>query len=176
MWCRASLNTSWAINQDWPRDLSTKVWENPWAGSSSVWATELSTLLFLQPSFQALTALALQSRVYLELSQDIDEDPSVKHWLAVNGGNDVLDLLEGETSELLHDLGGPLHLLALKRQEGLLWVVELLEVGPGGIEVRIIHILLCWVTWLQRCQKYCNIAQWRPCQSARTEGWATWWF
>ena len=71
--------------------------------------------------------------LYLQLSQDIDEDSSVKHWLAVHGGDDVLDLLEGEASQLLHDLGGPLHLLALKRQEGLLWVVELLEVGPEGI-------------------------------------------
>ena len=78
---------------------------------------------------------------YLQLSQDIDEDSPVKHWLAVYSGDDVLNLLEGETSELLHDLGGPLHLLTLKRQEGLLWVVELLEVGPDGIEVRIIHIL-----------------------------------
>ena len=56
----------------------------------------------------------LQSSVYLQLSQDIDQDSSVKHWLAVNGGNDVLDLLECETSQLLHDLGGPLHLLTLK--------------------------------------------------------------
>ena len=77
---------------------------------------------------------ALQSGVYLELSQDIDEDSSVKHWLAVNGGNDVLDLLECETSQLLHDLGGPLHLLTLKGQEGLLRVVERLEVGPDGRE------------------------------------------
>ena len=67
------------------------------------------------------------------MSQDVDQDASVKHWLAVDSGNDVLDLLEGETSQLLHDLDGTLHLLALKRQEGLLRVVELLEVGPDGI-------------------------------------------
>ena len=51
---------------------------------------------------------------YLQLSQDVDEDSSVKHWLAVHGGDDVLDLLEGEASQLLHNLGGPLHLLALE--------------------------------------------------------------
>ena len=70
---------------------------------------------------------------YLQLSQDIDKNPPVKHRLAIHSGDQVLDLLEGEASQLLHDLGGPLHLLALKRQEGLLWVVELLEVGPEGI-------------------------------------------
>ena len=51
---------------------------------------------------------------YLQLSQDVDEDPSVEHWLAVHSGDDVLNLLKGEASQLLHDLGGPLHLLALK--------------------------------------------------------------
>jgi len=78
----------------------------------------------------------------LQLSQDIDEDSSIKHWLAVHGGDDVLDLLEGEASQLLHDLGGPLHLLALKRQQGLLRVVERLEVGPCGRIVKNIVILL----------------------------------
>ena len=51
---------------------------------------------------------------YLQLSQDVDEDSSVEHWLAVHSGDDVLNLLKGEASQLLHDLGGPLHLLALK--------------------------------------------------------------
>ena len=68
--------------------------------------------------------------LYLQLSQDIDEDPSVKHWLAVHGGDDVLDLLEGEASELLHYLGGALHLLTLEGEERLLRVIELLEIGP----------------------------------------------
>jgi len=80
--------------------------------------------------------------ISLQLSQDVDEDSSVKHWLAVHGGDDVLDLLEGEASQLLHDLGGPLHLLALKRQQGLLRVVERLEVGPCGRIVKNIVILL----------------------------------
>ena len=100
--------------------------------------------------------------IYLQLSQDIDEDSSVKHWLAVDGGDDVLDLLEGEASQLLHDLDRPLHLLALKREEGLLGVVELLEVGPDGIEVKVIQRQVPGqpgVTWWRRCQKYCNIAQ-----------------
>ena len=101
--------------------------------------TNRTVYSFYSPTM--MIALARDS-IYLQLSQDIDEDSSVKHWLAVDGGDDVLDLLEGETSQFLHDLGGPLHLLALKGQEGLLWVVELLEVWPDGIEVRIIHILL----------------------------------
>ena len=65
-------------------------------------------------SLYSPTMVTALNDVYLQLSQDIDEDPSVKHWLAVHGGDDVLDLLEGEASQLLHDLGGPLHLLALK--------------------------------------------------------------
>ena len=60
-----------------------------------------------------MIALARDS-IYLQLSQDIDEDSSVEHWLAVHSGDDVLNLLKGEASQLLHDLGGPLHLLALK--------------------------------------------------------------
>ena len=64
--------------------------------------------------------------MYLQLSEDIDKNPSVKHRLTVHGGDEVLDLLEGEASELLHDLGRPLHLLTLEREEGLLRVVQLL--------------------------------------------------
>ena len=61
--------------------------------------------------------------MYLQLSEDIDKNPSVKHRLTVHGGDEVLDLLEGETSELLHDLGGSLHLLALEGQQRLFSIV-----------------------------------------------------
>ena len=66
----------------------------------------------------------------LQLSQDIDKNPPVKHRLAIHSGDQVLDLLEGEASELLHYLGGALHLLTLEGEERLLRVIELLEIGP----------------------------------------------
>ena len=72
---------------------------------------------------------------YLQLSQDIDKNPPVKHRLAIHSGDQVLDLLEGEASEreaseLLHYLDGALHLLTLEGEERLLRVIELLEIGP----------------------------------------------
>ena len=73
--------------------------------------------------------------MYLQLTEDIDKNPSVKHRLTVHGGDEVLDLLEGETSELLHDLGGPLHLLPLEGEQRLLRVVELLQVCPDVCKV-----------------------------------------
>ena len=90
-----------------------------------------NTIVYFLYSPTMLTAL---NDVYLQLSQDIDEDSPVKHWLAVYSGDDVLNLLEGETSELLHDLGGSLHLLAFEGEKRLLRVVELLEVGPEFIK------------------------------------------
>ena len=42
------------------------------------------------------------------------------------------DGLEGERVNLLHDLGSPLHLLALKTQKTLLSVVQLGQLAPGG--------------------------------------------
>ena len=60
---------------------------------------------------------------HLELTKNIDEDASVKHGLAVNSSDQVLYLLECETSELLHDLGRSLHLLALEGQQRLFSIV-----------------------------------------------------
>ena len=91
-----------------------------------------NTTVYFLYSPTMLTAL---NDVYLQLSQDIDEDSPVKHWLAVYSGDDVLNLLEGETSELLHDLGGPLHLLPLEGEQRLLRVVELLQVCPDVCKV-----------------------------------------
>ena len=73
--------------------------------------TNRAVYSFYSPTM--MIALA-RDNIYLQLSQDIDEDSSVEHWLAVHSGDDVLNLLKGEASQLLHDLGGPLHLLALK--------------------------------------------------------------
>ena len=67
--------------------------------------------------------------VYLELPQHIDQNASVKHGLAVRSCDEVLYLLEGEASEFLHDLGCPLHLLSLKREQRLFSIVKLLEVA-----------------------------------------------
>ena len=44
MLCSASLNTSWAMNQDCPMGFNTKVCENPWGGSSSVWDNILTKM------------------------------------------------------------------------------------------------------------------------------------
>ena len=41
----------------------------------------------------------------------------------------MLYLLESEASEFLHDLGRPLHLLSLKREQRLFSIVKLLEVA-----------------------------------------------
>ena len=72
------------------------------------------------------------------MTQHVDQDAPVKHGLAVRGGDEVLYLLEGEASELLHDLGRPLHLLTLEGQEGLVSIVQLLEVA-STINTQIQH-------------------------------------
>ena len=99
---------------------------------------------------------------HLELAEHIDEDAAVEHGLAVHGRDEVRDLLEGQATQLLHDLrralggesdqahgyhrhqpnhdhpghgepgGRHLHLLALEGEEGLLGVVERLELRPRG--------------------------------------------
>ena len=46
------------------------------------------------------------SRTYFKLSQDVNEDATVKHGLTVDGRDEVLDLLEGQGSDLLHNLTG----------------------------------------------------------------------
>lgn len=52
--------------------------------------------------------------VGLKLSEHIDKDASIEHGVTVYGRDEVLDLLEGEGGNLLHDLHSPLHLLAFK--------------------------------------------------------------
>ena len=54
------------------------------------------------------------SDCYLQLTQNIDQDSSIKHGLTVHCSDQVLYLLESEASQLLHDLGGALHLLTLE--------------------------------------------------------------
>jgi len=80
--------------------------------------------------------------ISLELSQNIDQNSSVKHWLTVNSGDEVLYLLEGEASELLHDLDSALHLLTLECQQGLLRVVKLLKASPGCSIVKQLIVLV----------------------------------
>lgn len=41
---------------------------------------------------------------HLELAEHIDEDAAVEHGLAVHGRDEVRDLLEGQATQLLHDL------------------------------------------------------------------------
>jgi len=55
--------------------------------------------------------------VSLKLAKNVDKNSSVEHRLAVNGRDEVGDLLEGERLQLLHDLGDALHLLALEREQ-----------------------------------------------------------
>ena len=83
---------------------------------------------YLQNSILADNPLPLKKNKFtnLELPQHVNENASVKHGLDVHSGDEVLDLLECEASELLHDLGRPLHLLTLEGKEGLLRVIQLL--------------------------------------------------
>ena len=41
---------------------------------------------------------------YLQLPEDVDKDPAVKHWLAVDGRDEVGNLLKAQVGDLLHDL------------------------------------------------------------------------
>merc|ERR1719470_362414 len=80
--------------------------------------------------------------VCLQLAHHVHQDASIEHRVAVNGGDDVRDALEGEGVDLLHDLGSPLHLLALETQKTLLSVVKLGELAPGGGVVEHSVVLL----------------------------------
>ena len=64
---------------------------------------------------------------YLKLTEDVDEDAAVKHRLAVDRGDEVGDLLEGEGLDLFHDLDGALHLQTLEGHQGGLRVVQGLQ-------------------------------------------------
>ena len=88
----------------------------------------IASTCYLQSSILADNPLPSRKNKFtnLELPQHVNENASVKHGLDVHSGDEVLDLLECEASELLHDLGRPLHLLTLEREEGLLCVVQLL--------------------------------------------------
>ena len=61
---------------------------------------------------------------HLELSEDVDEDSAVEGGLAVDRGDEVGDLLEGQRVDLLHDLHRALHLLPLEAHQGLLSLKE----------------------------------------------------
>lgn len=52
--------------------------------------------------------------VRLQLAQDVDHDPAVKGRLAIDGRDDVGNLLKGQRRNLLHDLGRSLHLLSFE--------------------------------------------------------------
>ena len=41
---------------------------------------------------------------YLQLAKNVDEDPAVEHRLAVDGRDEVGNLLEAQPVDLLHDL------------------------------------------------------------------------
>eukprot|EP00091_Calanus_sinicus_P013518 TRINITY_DN29_c0_g2_i14.p1 TRINITY_DN29_c0_g2~~TRINITY_DN29_c0_g2_i14.p1 ORF type:complete len:122 (+),score=10.43 TRINITY_DN29_c0_g2_i14:130-495(+) len=45
--------------------------------------------------------------VSLQLAHHVHQDAPIEHRVAVDGGDDVRDALEGEGVDLLHDLGGP---------------------------------------------------------------------
>lgn len=79
--------------------------------------------------------------ISLELTQHVDKNAAVKHGLTVRCCDEVLYLLEGEASKLLHDLGRPLHLLALEGKKGLIRIVKLLEVGSSSYIVKYVVVL-----------------------------------
>jgi len=80
--------------------------------------------------------------VSLELTEHVDEHAPVEHGLAVHGGHQMGNLLEGEGLDLLHDLGGALHGLALEGHEGLLGVVQGGQIRSGGGVVEQVVVLL----------------------------------
>jgi len=80
--------------------------------------------------------------IRLELTQNVDEDAPVKGRLAVNGRDDVGNLLKGQRGNLLHDLGRTLHLLAFKGHQRLLSVVKVNELRPSLRVVKQSVVLL----------------------------------
>ena len=67
--------------------------------------------------FFFVTPFISLQQAHLKLAENVDKNSSVEHRLAVNGRDEVGDLLEGERLQLLHDLGDALHLLALEREQ-----------------------------------------------------------
>jgi len=65
--------------------------------------------------------------VGLKLAKNVDENSTIKHWLAVNCRDQVGNFLKGKGAQLLHDLGAPLHLLAFEGEQGLLSIVQRLQ-------------------------------------------------
>jgi len=70
--------------------------------------------------------------ISLELAHHIDKDASIKHGMAVDGGDNVGYALEGEGVQLLHNLHSSLHLLTLEAEETLFGIVELSQLTPRG--------------------------------------------
>jgi len=79
--------------------------------------------------------------VRLKLTKNIDEDPAVKHWLAVNRRDQVGNFLKSERAQLLHDLGTPLHLLAFEGEQGLFSIVQRLQLRSGCRVVKHLVVL-----------------------------------
>jgi hypothetical protein len=78
--------------------------------------------------------------VCLKLSEDVDEYSSVECGLAVDGRDEVGNLLKGQRRDLLHDLGRSLHLLTLERHQRMLGIVERRQLRPRGrvVEERVV--------------------------------------
>lgn len=69
--------------------------------------------------------------IRLELTQNVDKDTAIEGRLAVNGRDNVGDLLKRQGGNLLHDLGRTLHLLAFKGHQRLLSIIKVDELWPS---------------------------------------------
>lgn len=79
----------------------------------------------------------------LEVSRDEDDHSAGgAGGLAIDGGNLMLALLEGKTSELGDDVGGSHDLLALEGEHGAV-LVEVGEAGTIGIEGGVVVLDEC---------------------------------
>lgn len=76
--------------------------------------------------------------VKFKLSHDVNEDATVQHGLTVGGRDDVLDTLDGQGSDLLHNLGGTQHLITLVGHERLLRV-QSLKLCPLCVERLVVQ-------------------------------------
>lgn len=79
----------------------------------------------------------------LKIAADEDEHAAVGAGrLAIDGGNGVLALLEGEASELGDDILRALDLLTFKRQHGIV-LVEIRKTGSIGVEGGVVMFNEC---------------------------------
>jgi len=85
--------------------FKTNVWENVCGGSSSVWNTNANMFIIICTLFCSITNLLKispisferKNRAYLELSNNINYNSTVKHGLTIHGRDNVLNFLKWQS-------------------------------------------------------------------------------